>query len=168
MKMLKSAGFLLLLCAIFITLAACDTPDTPSDETVPYAFALNGLEIRVDDKMAAVAEVLGAPLSYSELGTCGLRGDMDKVYAYSDVFFYTAQINGVDYIDSIVLKTDLVSTKEGVAIGDTKADVLTAYGEPSETKGKALVYTAGSMQLVFHLDDAEAVHSIVYQFPTKN
>ena len=67
----------------------------------------------------------------------------------------------VDYVYSIELKDDTVETPEGIFIGSTKDDVISAYGEDAEDSGSALIYTKGESQLNFLLD-GDVVCNIVY------
>ena len=48
--------------------------------------------------------------------------------------------DGKDYVYSIELKDDTVTTKEGAYIGMAKADVVSAYGTATNETEVALVY----------------------------
>lgn len=161
MKMLKSTAIFTILLAILCCFTACEEL---ADNGKIYAFSHNGCEIVVNSDVAPILASLGSPLRSDALGTCGLRGDMDKIFDYSDFTIYTAQIDGKDYIDSLVLKSDLVSTKEGVSIGDQDAKITEKYGEPTERNDNVLTYDGSHMKLEFHLDEGKAVKSIVYRY----
>ena len=52
-----------------------------------------------------------------------------------------------DMISTIILKDDLISTPEGLALGMTQADMETVYGTEYEMKGNMFVYTKDGMHL---------------------
>ena len=66
-----------------------------------------------------------------------------------------------DYVNSILLTDDSVTTPEGVYIGSSDADVRAAYGEDAGTLSGALCYTKGGTDLNFILEDGKVI-SIEY------
>ena len=160
MKILKSTAILAVLLAVLLCFVACDDP---AENGAIYTFSHNGCDVAVDADMASLITSLGAPLHSDALGTCGLRGEMDRIFDYSDFTIYTAEVNGKDRIDSLVLKSDLVSTKEGIAIGDDEAKVVEKYGEPTVRKQDALEYDGVHMKLDFYLENG-VVTSIEYRY----
>ncbi len=54
-----------------------------------------------------------------------------------------------------------ITTTEGLALGDSRDDVLSLYGDDYEESGRALVYTKGNTQLSIILQD-DVVISIEY------
>ena len=128
-----------------------------------YSFAVskaNGYIVAIGDDMAGVLTALGEPVSYFEAASCAFEG-MDKIYTYSG-FEITTQPgeDGRDYINSVRLLDDSVTTPEGVYIGCSTDDVAAAYGEGSRTEN-VIRYTKGGSAMNFVLE-GEKVISIEY------
>ena len=160
--MKKLVCALLALIAIF-TLFACGPQDDPQTQskaafTLPY----NGQTIKIDAKADGLVAAYGTPKQYQELPTCG-KGDLDKLYDFGSVRIRTYQISGVDYVSVIELMDDLVTTAEGVAIGNAQDAVLTAYGEADQKTDTAWIYHATGMDLEFHFHSDHTIKSIVYR-----
>ena len=91
---------------------------------------------------------------------------MDKVYTYSGFELHTYEIDGVDYVASILFLDDSVSTKEGIYLYCSLDDVLSAYGD-SYTKGLGLyTYELDKSQISFLIENDEVV-SIEYNMATE-
>lgn len=125
-----------------------------------YFFELNGTKIAVTAKMAPIAEALGEPTNYFESNSCAFQG-LDKVYTYGSVVVRTYPENDTDYVLTVELKDDSVSTPEGISIGDTADSVKTTYGEPNQTTDSALIYTKGESILTFFVTEGE-ITAITY------
>lgn len=135
--------------------------DTAKDKAYDgYTFELEGEKVELNAEMAPIVEALGEADSYFESESCAFQG-LDKVYTYGSVVVTTYPESEVDYVYSIELKDDTVETPEGIFIGSTKDDVISAYGEDAEDSGSALIYTKGESQLNFLLD-GDVVCNIVY------
>lgn len=126
-----------------------------------YVFEAGAVTIGVDMDMAPIAEALGEPTSYFEAASCAFEG-LDKTYTYGSYQITTYPQDDKDYISSILLKDDLVSTKEGVSLFMTEQDMIAAYGENSTQINGATVYEKDGMRLAFILEDGE-ITSIEYQ-----
>lgn len=150
---------LLLLC-----MAGCggggETPATEDGPGSKYVFDYNGAEVAVNAEMAPLAAALGQPTDYFESESCAFQG-LDKVYTYGSVIIRTYPEDGKDYVLSVQLRDDAVSTREGVRIGASRADVTAVYGEPAEQSDGALRYTDGGCTLTFILSDGR-VTDITY------
>lgn len=137
---------------------AADTADTaPASK---YTLLFKDTEVAVNGDMEPLAEKLGEPTDYFESESCAFQG-LDKVYTYGSVIIRTYPKDGKDYVLSVELKDDAVTTREGVYIGQSRDDVAAAYGEPSQETGSALKYIDGDCTLTFILTDG-AVTDITY------
>ncbi len=173
--------FLIFLLAILVcgVLCACDSEEpleTPDNDNPPiqnesdktskvnpqevYTFTLGTESLYVHAPMEDLAESLGEPTSYFESQSCAFQG-LDKVYTYGSVIVRTYPEDDNDFILSIELKDDSVTTDEGVCIGDTKDTVLSVYGEAAEENDSSLVYKKGESTLTF-IFDGEEVSAITY------
>lgn len=128
-----------------------------------FVFAVSsagGYVVALSADMAGVLAVLGEPRSYYEAASCGFEG-LDKFYTYSGFQITTEPgADGGDYVNSILLTDDSVTTPEGVHIGSSADDVTAAYGEGIRT-ANVISYVKGSTSMNFILED-DVVVSIEY------
>ena len=122
-----------------------------SDGAVNYA-------VQVNADMADVLAAMGEPQSYFEAESCAFKG-LDKTYTYAGYVITTRPDGEKDFVNSILLTDDSVTTAEGIYIGSARADVTAAYGE---AEGEAMLsYTKGDCVLNF-IFDGDTVLSIEY------
>ena len=165
---------LALALGLTLSLAACGGGNAPAGGESPapqnsaapqaagaYVFTTgDGATVSVDEDMAQVLTDLGEAQSYFEAESCAFEG-LDKTYTYPGFVITTRPDGENDYVNSIRLTDDSVSTVEGVYIGSSEADVKAAYGEDGGADQGMLSYTAGGVSLNFILEDG-AVISIEY------
>ena len=165
---------LALALGLTLSLAACGGGNAPAGGESPapqnsaapqaagaYVFTTgDGVTVSVDEDMAQVLTDLGEAQSYFEAESCAFEG-LDKTYTYPGFVITTRPGGENDYVNSIRLTDDSVSTVEGVYIGSSEADVKAAYGEDGGADQGMLSYTAGGVSLNFILEDG-AVISIEY------
>ena len=139
--------------------------DVQDKETAGYVFVYGETEIRVGHLMSEYLDALGEPISYYEAASCAFEG-LDKMYSYNSFQITTYPVDDKDYVGSIVFLDDMVETKEGVSLFETKADMIAAYGENYVDENGVLVYypegNTEGMRLCFILNGDEIV-SIEYQ-----
>ena len=165
---------LALALGLTLSLAACGGGNAPAGGESPapqnsaapqaagaYVFTTgDGVTVSVDEDMAQVLTDLGEAQSYFEAESCAFEG-LDKTYTYPGFVITTRPDGENDYVNSIRLTDDSVSTVEGVYIGSSEADMKAAYGEDGGADQGMLSYTAGGVSLNFILEDG-AVISIEY------
>lgn len=126
-----------------------------------YPFVYGGVTIHMNTDAAPVLIALGEPLEYFEAESCAFKG-LDKTYFYSGIELTTYPKDAdTDYISSVNFKDDSVSTPEGIYIGSSLSDMLTAYGEDNTVSGNSYTYTLGNSSMVFVVEDDE-VAAITY------
>ena len=157
----------LLVAAMMLCFAACDTPETPENpgndkEPVQdsYTFTYKGTKIALNAPADAVVTALGEPMEYTESPSCAFDG-LDKRYRYDSFYLETYPLNGKDYVYGWWFIDDLVETDEGICIGSTKAEVDTAYGAENFNGTNAYTMKKGSGMLTIMLED-DVVTSIQY------
>ncbi len=132
---------------------------TPSASYSAYVFLSGDFAVSIDQDMAEILAALGEPQSYFEAASCAFEG-LDKTYTYSGFQVLTRPDGDKDYVNSILLTDDSVTTPEGLYIGASAADVTAAYGE-EESLGSSLRYTKENVVLSFILEN-DVVVSIEY------
>lgn len=158
---------LIALMAAFM-LVGCSSSDEvgePAPQEQEYVFETNGTTIKMNEEVSSILKSLGKEIEYFEAPSCAFEGK-DKTYTYAGFQLLTYPTKDKDYVNSVVLKDDTVSTKEGVCIGDTKEKVVEKYGKEYTEKGNGYVYTQGKSQLEF-IFDGDNVSAITYTAITK-
>lgn len=171
--MRKKLFALLLVAAMVLSLTACggenntqnddppvSEPEIVDNETPLYYFEVNGKRVDVNEDMALALADLGEPLSYFEAESCAFDG-LDKTYTYSGFVITTRPEGEKDYIQSILLTDDSVTTAKGIYIGSTREEVIASYGETDDTLPTLLSYTGAGTTLNF-VFDGDTVISIEY------
>lgn len=159
------------LAALSLTLSACNgnsahfTPSaSPATQEVTnspssYVFSIKNTSVSIDQNMSEVLDALGESNSYFEAASCAFEG-LDKTYTYSGFVITTRPDGNEDFVNSILLTDDSVTTTEGVYIGATQEEVLDTYGD-TQVENDVIQYTLGNTTLNFILQD-ETVISIEY------
>lgn len=141
--------------------------DMPSEESWLFIALVSSddgpveVPIAVDADAAPVVEVLGEPAAYFESESCAFQG-LDKVYTYPSFVLYTYPLDGKDYIMSLYLMDDTVTTAEGAYIGMRMDAVSELYGEPTTTAEGSVTYEKGGCALSFLFDSDGLVNAITY------
>ena len=162
----------LLALALIFALGACGGNEN-GGETAPtqtgddgkgsvdgYLFETGELTVAADAKMAPILEKLGEPLQYFEAASCAFNGlDKNYIYAHFEIDTYPAADG--DRVMAVYLMDDLVSTKEGLRIGDTKEEMERLYGTDYTLNGTEYIYEKGGMSLKVQIKK-DAVSYITY------
>lgn len=125
-----------------------------------YAFEYNGVKIYMNTDVEPVIEALGEPINYFEAESCAFKG-LDKFYTYAGFEITTYPLDGKDYISSVNLMDDTVSTPEGIYLGSTVEDMIAAYGEDYTESSGSYTYVKDDSKLQFIVMNDEII-SITY------
>ncbi|RKM58230.1 hypothetical protein D6853_01445 [Butyrivibrio sp. X503] len=129
------------------------------------AFAYNGKKISILDDVATTLAALGEP----EQKNSG-AGDMNY-YDYGThtdtvdegILFVTYTDNGKESAAQIDFNIQGPETAKGISVGDSKDDVIAAYGEPKEDSGKPiLTYEYDGFLLGFVINENDKVSNVNY------
>lgn len=169
---MKKICVVLVSIVLLCCLVACNTADQPLDssdnsanagsnsEKSEHVFVYNGVEVSVNDDMSDVLKALGAPKSYFEAASCAFDG-LDKTYTYSGFVITTRPEGEKDYVNSILLTDDSVTTTKGIYIGSSRDDVVAAYGESNNVVSTKLTYSDSGVSINFIIEDGKVI-SIEY------
>lgn len=139
--------------------------NAPTESQAPaapdtYVFLSGDFAISIDQDMAEVLAALGEPQSYFEAASCAFEG-LDKIYTYPGFQITTRPDGDKDYVNSILLTDDSVTTPEGIYIGCLKEDVLEAYKCSADGPDGSLMLTLDNTTLSFIFQDGKVL-SIEY------
>lgn len=130
-----------------------------------FTYDLKGVTVAMNENMEPLVKKLGDADNYFESDSCAFRGK-DKVYTYGSVKITTYPKDNKDYVYTIELLDDTVSTPEGISIGSDKKAVEEKYGDASDSTETSYIYKKGDSQLSF-IFDGDNVSSIVYNAITE-
>lgn len=125
-----------------------------------YVFEYNGVKVGMDMEAGPIIAALGTDYTYFEAPSCAFEG-LDKTYGYGSFEIDTYEQDGKDYICGVFLVDDLIETPEGVALFETKADMIAAYGDGYKEEYGMLVYEKEGTKIKFILEGDE-ITSIEY------
>lgn len=143
--------------------AKTDAPaktDEPAVQDDSWFFRAGATKVFIDANMADVKAALGEPNSYFEAESCAFEG-LDKTFTYTGYVITTRPDDDQDFISSILLVDDSVSTPEGLYIGSTEADVERIYGEQDAPPTGLYAYTKGNACLQMIVKEGKVI-SIEY------
>lgn len=125
-----------------------------------YTYELSGTTVYIGADMSTLLDSLGDADSYFEAESCAGQGK-DKTYTYGSVVITTTPSGDADIVSTIDLRDDTVSTDEGISIGNSKDEVIDAYGEALDSTDTSLVYEKDGCSLTFILD-GDVITAITY------
>ena len=141
---------------LFLMLFAygCSQPATsaPGFADADLVLTIGEEEYRCRDNIESVIAKLGDGYEYAEGRSCDYDG-LDKTFIYEVAEFYTWPLGDGDIVNEVYTQSAEVNTSKGIAVGDSKQDVLAAYGGGCEDSGWQLIYRSESgVSLCFDLD----------------
>lgn len=136
--------------------SAAEQPEQAAENYKGYAFVYQGVTIEMDADAAPIIERLGEPDFYFEAPSCAFEG-IDKMYTYGGFELDTYPTEDKDYVSSVILKDDTLTTIEGIAIGDSVSSLEAAYGTHWSDDNGMMVYEKDEMKLCFIVEDDTVV-----------
>ena len=122
--------------------------DNTDKEPGGFAFIHNGVSIYMNTDVEPVIDALGESLEYFEAESCAFKG-LDKFYIYPGFQITTYPNEGKDFISAVEIMDDSVSTPEGIYLGSTVDDMISAYGDDYVESQGLYTYTLDDSNLQF-------------------
>lgn len=148
---MKRISVFFLAAIMLLSLVGCGT-DNPNSQEENFSFTYNGTKITLGAEAAPIIDALGEPRSYTEEPSCAFDG-MDKTYYYGSFYLSTYPLNGKDFVYSFWFADDSVATEDGIRIGNTQADVESAYGVDCFNGTNTYTQSEGKSKLTIILID---------------
>ncbi len=166
-KIFKKLLLIPLTLMTVLALTACgeeapeENNNVATDTTESFSFTYNNTKLVPGEEAQAAIKAIGETYEYFESPSCAYVG-MDRCYTFPDFTVYTYEdAEGVEHILQIVLTTDIVSTEEGISIGDTSDKVLSVYSTDHLDSNGSYAFSKGKTNLCFITKGTE-VTSIQY------
>ena len=144
---------------------------TPADDYDPasgiaptpegFAFPFQGTIIHMDQNMAEVLEQLGEPLGVFEAPSCAFDG-IDRIFSFPGIQIHTYPDGDFDFVHTISIRDDSVTTMNGIFLGSDWDDVVAAYGDDYEQEFGMFTFTVGRTTLSFFIEDGMVI-GILYE-----
>ena len=121
------------------TSTTAESTTSSKDINAECFYEINGIRIVPGEDFAEALDKLGEPLEYKEAASCYYDG-MDKIYSYDGFEITTYPVKDRDFVQDICISSDSLKTDKGITVGSSLEDVIKAYGEDYELKGKMYRY----------------------------
>ena len=138
-----------------------ETPEAP-ELPVGFVFLVNGVTIRMGAPVIPVVQALGEPIDRFEAPSCAFDG-IDRIYFYRGFELFTYPAGDEDFVLSVSLTDDSVTTTAGVYLGMTYEDMTAAHGDNYTQNLGQYTYTEGDSSLSFIIEDG-GITAIIYNF----
>ena len=138
-----------------------EQPET-QQPSAGLVFRVNGVTIRMGEPVIPVLEALGEPLDRFEAPSCAFDG-IDRIFFYRGFELFTYPVGDEDFILSVSLTDDSVTTTAGVYLGMTYEDMTAAHGEDYVQNLGQYTYTQGQASLSFIIENDE-ITAIIYNY----
>lgn len=132
-----------------------------SEQYKGYIFIYDDIAIEIDAESEPIVKQLGEANAYFEAPSCAFEG-IDRMYTYNNFELDTYPVNNIDHISAIIFKDDMITTAEGVGIGDSAEKVAEIYGEDAINESGMVVYEKDGMKLCFIIKE-DMVVSVEYR-----
>lgn len=166
----------LLLLATMITGCSSDDDTTTSEETQTtdvviedvvvtnedFSWEVDNTAITIDASEGDIINNISEEPEYFEAVSCAYDG-IDKNYIYNDYTLVFYEEGDDNLLQTISLKSDLVSTLEGASIGDSSADIIDIYGTPTSESDNLLIFQNGETELRVVLENDLVVLIEIYK-----
>jgi len=136
---------------------------TPTDATLDevFSFTMGSSVIHMDMEINQVIGLLGEPNAVFEQPSCAFDG-IDRVFSFPGVQFHTYPEGDLDFVHTINIRDDSLTTVNGIFLGSSLGDVVSAYGNNYTHEFGMFTFTRGLTSLSFLIED-DMVVGILYE-----
>jgi uncharacterized protein YxeA len=150
---------ILSIILIVLLFAGCSSK---ANEKMGYVFKIDGFDIVMGQPADDFLSKTKTPLNQYSAPSCAFDGD-DTVYDFGNYQITTYLSNGKEIFTGVYLFDGSLSTKEGIKIGSTLSEMLSAYGDDYNENYGAYTFSTGLTDLSFVVID-DVITSISYLY----
>ena len=131
-----------------------DDEEVETTHAIPdvFSFSLGDAIIEMDQNMVDVIEMLGTPMGEFVIPSCAFDG-YDRVFSFPGIQIHTYPLGDDDFVHTISLRDDTVTTKNGIFLGRSFVDVKEAYGDEFTQEYGMVTFTRGQTTLSFLIEN---------------
>lgn len=127
----------------------------------PFSLTIQGIDIQMGANMNEVKDALGEPIAEFKMPSCAFDGT-DIVYRFPGVQVHTIPIGDANYIHTISISDDTVSTHGGIKLGSSVEELISVYGYDYAWEYGMYTFTRGHTSISFFVDSGIVI-AITYE-----
>ena len=127
----------------------------------PFFLTLGGANIQLGANIDDIINAIGEPIAIFETPSCAFDGT-DIVFRFPGVQIHTIPLGDANYVHTIALVDDTVSTNGGIFIGSGFDELLGAYGNDYIQEFSMYTFTRGHTSVSFFVDGG-IIAAITYE-----
>ena len=127
----------------------------------PFTLSLGDAVIQMGVNINEIKNALGEPIAEFQMPSCAFDGT-DIVFRFPGVQVHTIPIGGSNFVHTILLQDDTVSTSEGIMLGSGFDDLIRAYGHGYVREYGMYTFSRGHTSISFFVDRGMVTH-ITYE-----
>ena len=136
----------------------------PADESnlSPFYLTLGGVNIQLGTNINEIKSAIGEPLAEFKMPSCAFDGT-DIVYRFPGIQVHTIPIGDANFVHTIALTDDTVSTSRGIMLGSGFEELIGVYGYDYSREYGMYTFTRKHTSISFFISD-DIVVAITYEF----
>ena len=127
----------------------------------PFFLPLGGINIQLGANIEEIKNAIGEPIAEFRMPSCAFDGT-DIVYRFPGIQVHTIPIGDANYIHTISLMDDTVSTSEGIMLGSNIEELISVYGYDYVWEYGMYTFTREHTSISFFVDDGMVI-AITYE-----
>ena len=129
--------------------------------TLIFYLPLGGVNIQMGANIEELIVAIGLPIAEFRMPSCAFDGT-DIVYRFPGLQVHTIPIGEANFVHTIAITDDTVSTSGGIMLGSSFYDLLRAYGKNYVREYGMYTFTQGHTSISFFVDGGMVTH-ITYE-----
>ncbi|MBE6621282.1 MAG: hypothetical protein E7625_08010 [Ruminococcaceae bacterium] len=152
---------IMIAMVLLLSLLCACAPIPSGDEPAVLSLRYRDVDLTVGMAAETVIAQLGDDYTMTEAESCAGQGQ-DRMYTYPSVRLYVfVPVDGEAVVSSVSYTDDGVQTADGLHVGSSSSDVVSALGKADETSDARLIYRGKGAVLTFGLRDGVVVSMVL-------
>ena len=128
---------------------------------LPFYLPLGGVNILMGADIEEIIDAIGEPIAEFHMPSCAFDGT-DIVFRFPGLQVHTIPIGEANFVHTILLQDDTVSTSEGIMLGSSFEELIQAYGKNYVREYGMYTFTRKHTSISFFVDGGIITH-ITYE-----